>query len=120
MPSDENAEMETWLKPGSYATLAAVSHGFQRWRICPFPVEKMLGRARSAIEAAGFWNLHEIDSQALLSHEGYAISPARQLLFFHPPAGLQTRRPEGTGHGLARRASALRMSRTPVRKRLDR
>jgi hypothetical protein len=62
----------------------SVSHAFQRWRICPFPVEEVIGRLRSAMEAASFWNLHEIDSQALLSHEGYAISPARQLLFFHP------------------------------------
>jgi|SRR5215813_8162235 len=84
MPSDKNAKIETWLKPVSYAKLAAVSHASQRWRICPFPVEEVIGRLRSAIEAASFWNLHEIDSQALLSHEGYAISPARQLLFFHP------------------------------------
>lgn len=120
MPSDKNAKIETWLKPVSYARLAAVSHAFQRRRICPFPAEELLGRVRSAIEAAGFWNLHEIDSQALLSHEGYAISPARQLLSFHPPAGLQTRRPGGAGHGLALEASALCMSRTPVRKRRDR
>ena len=44
----------------------------------------MIGRLRSAIEAASFWNLHQIDSQALLSHEGCAISNARRLLFFHP------------------------------------
>jgi uncharacterized protein (DUF302 family) len=84
MPGDKNAKIGTWLKPVSYARLAAVSHAFQRWRICPFPVEEVMGRLRAAIEAAGFWNLHVIDSQALLSQEGYAISPARQLLFFDP------------------------------------
>src|SRR5215831_12102695 len=77
MPSDKKAKIETWLKPVTYAKLAAASHASQRWRICPFPVEEVIGRLRSAIEAASFWNLHEIDSQALLSHEGYAISPAR-------------------------------------------
>ena len=69
MPSDKNAKIETWLKPVSYARFAVVSHTFQRWPICRFPAEELLGRLRSAIEAAGFWNLREIDSQALLSHE---------------------------------------------------
>ena len=37
---------------------------------------KVLGRLRSAIEAADLWIVQEIDLQALLSHEGYAMSPA--------------------------------------------
>jgi uncharacterized protein (DUF302 family) len=81
---DKIASTEAALKPVSYARVGYVSDAFQRWRICPLPVEEVLSRLRSAIEAADFWNLHEIDSQALLSHEGYAIAPARQLLFFHP------------------------------------
>jgi uncharacterized protein (DUF302 family) len=76
--------MEPGLRPVSYGRLGDVSHAFQRWRICPFPIEKVLGRLRSEIEAADLWNLHEIDPQALLSHQGYAMSPARRLLFFHP------------------------------------
>jgi uncharacterized protein (DUF302 family) len=46
--------------------------------------KKELGRLRSEIEAADLWNLQEIGPQALLSHEGYAMGPARQLLYFHP------------------------------------
>jgi hypothetical protein len=34
--------------------------------------------------AAYLWIPQEIGLQALLSHEDYAVSPARQLLFFHP------------------------------------
>jgi hypothetical protein len=61
MPSDNNAKIETWLKPVSCAKPTAVSHALQRWRICPFPEEEVIGRLRSAIEAASLWNLHEID-----------------------------------------------------------
>ena len=81
---DKIASTEAALKRVSYARIGYVSDAFQRWRICPFPVEEVLSQLRSAIESADFWNLHEIDPQALLSHEGYAIAPARLLLFFRP------------------------------------
>jgi uncharacterized protein (DUF302 family) len=84
MLRDEHVKMERGLRPVSYARLGDISHAFQRWRMCRFAVERVLGRLRSAIEAADLWILQEIDIPALLSHEGYAMSPARQLLFFHP------------------------------------
>jgi hypothetical protein len=84
MLRDKHVKMESGLRPVSYGRLGDVSHAFQRWRICPFPIEKVLGRLRSAIEAADLWILQEIDLHALLSHEGYAMSPARQLLFGSP------------------------------------
>ena len=70
--------------PVSYAKLGYISHAFQRWRTSSLPVREVVERLRSAIEAAGFWNLQEIDPQTVLSRAGYAIEPARQLFFFHP------------------------------------
>jgi len=72
------------LAPVSYANVGNISHAFQRWRSCSLPVSEVVARLRPAIEAAGFWNLQEIDTQVLLNRGGYAIEPARQLLFFHP------------------------------------
>lgn len=46
--------------------------------------EVVVACAKTAIEDAGFWVLHEINPQALLAKGGYAINPTRQLLFFHP------------------------------------
>ena len=47
---------------------------FSAGRFAHFP-SKVLGRLRSEIEAADLWDLHEIDPQALLSHEGDTIAP---------------------------------------------
>ncbi len=58
---------------------------FQRSIICAHPLPDVVARLREAIEAADLWVLHEIDPQALLERGGYAIRPARQILFFHPP-----------------------------------
>jgi uncharacterized protein (DUF302 family) len=43
-----------------------------------------LASLKAAIAAEGLWLLHEIDPQMLLGRGGFGISPARQLLFFHP------------------------------------
>jgi uncharacterized protein (DUF302 family) len=69
--------------PVVYAKLGDVS-AFQRWRTSAVPLPEIVARSRSANEAEGLWNLQEIDPQALLSHGGYEIRAARQLLFFHP------------------------------------
>ncbi|HEV2674274.1 MAG TPA: DUF302 domain-containing protein [Aliidongia sp.] len=57
---------------------------FQRSRASTLSVADLVARLRTAIEAADLWVLHEIDPQMLLRRGGYAISPARQILFFHP------------------------------------
>jgi uncharacterized protein (DUF302 family) len=72
------------LKPVAYANLGDVEHAFQRWRVASLAHEEVIRRLRSAIEAEDFWIVDEIDPQVLLSQGGYAMSPARQLLFFHP------------------------------------
>jgi uncharacterized protein (DUF302 family) len=46
--------------------------------------EGTLVRLREAIAAHDLWLIHQIDPQMLLARGGYAIAPARQLLFFHP------------------------------------
>ena len=51
---------------------------------CSCSLPTLIARLRRAIEAEDFWVLHEIDPQALLSRGGFSISPARQILFFHP------------------------------------
>ena len=48
----KHAKMEPRLRPVLYGRLGDISHAFQRWRICPFAVGRVLGRLRSAIEAA--------------------------------------------------------------------
>jgi uncharacterized protein (DUF302 family) len=73
-------------------TETAVSYGrpgqatdlFQRARSIRIAVADGAERLRRAVEAADLWVLHEIDPQALLMRGGYAIEPARQILFFHP------------------------------------
>ena len=57
---------------------------FQHARTTALPFEEVLTRLRQAIEAAGFWVLHEIDPQKVLQRGGHEIGPARQILFFHP------------------------------------
>jgi len=67
-----------------YALPGAASLVFQRSHIVGLPFNEVLKRLRAEIETAQFWNLYEIDPQALLSKDGYRIGPARQILFFHP------------------------------------
>ncbi len=71
------------------AVMTAIAYGeavaaFQHARTTTVPFETVLTRLRQAIEAVGFWVLHEIDPQKVLQRGGHAIDPARQVLFFHP------------------------------------
>ena len=84
MPADKNAKIETLVEAGFIRKTRGRLTKFQRRRICPFPVEGSDGATTLSNETASFRNLHEIDSQALLSNEGYAIIGARRLLFFQP------------------------------------
>ncbi len=68
----------------SYGDLGEAAASFQRSIVCAYPVPDAIARLREAIEAADLWVLQEIDPQALLERGGYAIRPARQILFFHP------------------------------------
>jgi uncharacterized protein (DUF302 family) len=66
------------LQPVAYAPLplgAALSR---------LPFEATLEALREAIQAEGLWVIQEIDPRKLLEKGGYAILPARQILFFHP------------------------------------
>jgi uncharacterized protein (DUF302 family) len=47
-------------------------------------VEGTVGRLKQAVAQEQMWLIHEINPQMLLERGGYAIEPARQLLFFHP------------------------------------
>jgi uncharacterized protein (DUF302 family) len=57
---------------------------FQHAPTTALPFDEVLTRLRQAIEAAGFWVLHEIDPQKVLQRGGYDVGPARRILFFHP------------------------------------
>lgn len=59
-------------------------HSFQRERIVRMPLADLVADLRTEIELADLWVLNEIDPQMLLARGGFAIRPARQLLFFHP------------------------------------
>jgi uncharacterized protein (DUF302 family) len=70
--------MSESLQPVSYAPLpsgAALSR---------LPFEATLAALREAILAEDLWVIQEIDPRLLLEKGGFAILPARQILFFHP------------------------------------
>lgn len=46
--------------------------------------DALLGESKRVISENGLWVIAEINPQALLEKAGYAISEARQILFFHP------------------------------------
>lgn len=71
------------LQTLTYAPFAQASPG-QVQHVSPLNFESTLARLEAAIEAEGLWILHQIDPQRLLARGGYAILPARQILFFHP------------------------------------
>jgi uncharacterized protein (DUF302 family) len=71
-------------QPVACAEPGPAAAGFQHSRTCNLPVSDVVWRLRETIEAADLWILHEVDPQLLLRRDGYAISPARQILFFHP------------------------------------
>jgi uncharacterized protein (DUF302 family) len=71
-------------KTVDYALPGSVVAAFQRSHASQLRLDPTVARLRAAIESAGLWVLHEIDPQALLRRGGYAIHPARQVLFFHP------------------------------------
>ncbi len=68
----------------TYGDCGEAAGSFQRSVTCACPLPDVVARLGEAIEAADLWVLHEIDPQALLHKGGYAIGPARQILFFHP------------------------------------
>jgi len=74
---------EKELKPVTYAA-PGPDAAFQHRRICHLPLGDVLWRIREAVETADLWILHEIDAQLMLRRGGYAIGPARKVLFFHP------------------------------------
>lgn len=68
----------------TYGDISESSASFQRSMKFAYSLPDVVARLREAIEAADLWVLHEIDPQALLQKGGYAIGPARHILFFHP------------------------------------
>ena len=50
----------------------------------PFSFGETIERLKRAIAGEDLWVIHEIDPQMMLKKAGYAIGPARQILFFHP------------------------------------
>lgn len=72
------------LLQAPYGEVGRTAEGFQRSRVCALQVADVVARLKASIEAADLWVLHEIDPQVLLRRDGYAIAPARQILFFHP------------------------------------
>ena len=70
--------------PVVYAEAGQGAAAFQRACKVERPLPETVARLKAAIEVAGLWVLHEIDPQMLLRRGGFAIGPARQILFFHP------------------------------------
>lgn len=66
------------------ASIGSAAAGFQVHRTTSLTVDAVELRLKAEIQAAGFWVLHQIDTQKLLARDGYRILPARQILFFHP------------------------------------
>jgi len=67
-----------------YGAVGNSADTFQCTLTCKLPISDAVAQLHEAIGGAGLWTLHEIDPQALLKRGGYAIGPARQILFFHP------------------------------------
>ena len=78
MRSPDQLSKLRYAEPGESAA------AFQRIRTCALSVPDVATLLLEGIEAADLWILHEIDLQMLLRWGGYAISPAREILFFHP------------------------------------
>ncbi len=75
---------DTCLQAVAFAASGPAAATFQRSVACSLPVEEVVARLKHRIEAAKLWVLHDINPQMLLHRGGYAIGPARQILFFHP------------------------------------
>jgi uncharacterized protein (DUF302 family) len=76
--------MTQTLQPVAFSKCGLAASSFQRSVSCSLTVEEVVTRLKQGIIAADLWVLHEIDPQMLLSRGGFAIGPARQVLFFHP------------------------------------
>ncbi|WP_448955883.1 SRPBCC family protein [Labrys neptuniae] len=72
------------LRPVHYGKTAEKTADIQRSFTSRARFEDVVASVKSAIANSDFWLLHEINPQALLQKGGYAISPTRQLFFFHP------------------------------------
>jgi uncharacterized protein (DUF302 family) len=57
---------------------------FQNARMSKLAFVDAVVSLRKAIEAAGFWVLHEIDTKTIVQRGGHTIRATRQILFFHP------------------------------------
>jgi uncharacterized protein (DUF302 family) len=68
----------------TYARLGKAAADFQKSITISLPIDAAVEALRGAIQRFDLWVLHEIDPQALLARGGFAIRPARQILFFHP------------------------------------
>lgn len=66
----------------TYAGASNPSH--QKIITSAWDFDATLERLRQAIAQKDLWVIQEINPQMLLARGGYAILPARQLLFFHP------------------------------------
>lgn len=72
------------LQPVAFTACSLAAASFQRSVTTSLTVEDVVVRLKQGIVAADLWVLHEINPQMLLNRGGYAIGPARQVLFFHP------------------------------------
>ncbi len=72
------------LQGVAFSASGPAAASFQRSVTTSLTVEEAVARLKQAIVAADLWVLHEINPQMLLNRGGYAIGPARQVLFFHP------------------------------------
>lgn len=68
----------------NYGEPGEMSGAFQCSRSSSLIFTDVIASLRSKIGDAGLWVLHEIDPQKILQRGGYAVDPARQILFFHP------------------------------------
>lgn len=57
---------------------------FQCVHTSRYGFDETVARLKRGLNEEDLWLIHEIDPQALLRQAGIPISPARQLLFFHP------------------------------------
>jgi uncharacterized protein (DUF302 family) len=76
--------MTQTLQPVAFSRCGSAATSFQRSVISSLAVEEVVARLKHGIVAADLWILHEINPQMLLNRGGFAIGPARQVLFFHP------------------------------------
>jgi hypothetical protein len=73
--------MTQTTQPVAFSECGSAASSFQRSAFSSLTVEEVVTRLKQGIIAADLWILHEIDPQMLLNRGGFAIGPARQILF---------------------------------------